>query len=327
MTRRLMTTILALGLLLWMTPSPVAQRSAATERETLTTARGTSADLVGTWTLVSTERLGAGSPSAVPNPRGLLVFDAAGHALEIVTRGGRAQYAANPPTPAEAQVTFANYAGFWGSYRADEQGRITYKPAGAVNPNLMGQELVRSYEFKNDRLTVTSSGEATSPGGTRWVWERVPPVDNLSPTYRRVVGFWQHVVEKRVNLTTGATLSENRRGPSIIVYSPSGYVGVHFVPLNRKPFAAAVPTDEEARAAISGYVGYFAALTVYPGMVFHHQLSTLGPGQGNTLKRSFEIVGDEIHLKFPPTINQQGQEQTTLVTLKRLSGEADMLPK
>ena len=319
MARRLMTAILALGLLLWMTPSPVAQRSSSS----------TARDLVGTWTLVSAERLGAGSsPAMIPNPRGLLIYDAAGHALEIVTRGGRAQYAANPPTPAEAQVTFANYAGFWGSYRTDEpQKRITYRPEGAVNPNLMGQELVRSYEFKNDRLTVTSSGEATAPGGTRWVWERVPTVDNLSPTYRRVIGFWQHVVEKRVNLTTGATLSENRRGPSIIVYSPSGYVGVHFVPLNRKPFAGALPTDEEARAAISGYVGYYAALTVYPGMVFHHQLSTLGPGQGNTLKRSFEIVGDEIHLTFPPTLNQQGQEQTTLVTLKRLSGEADMLPR
>jgi hypothetical protein len=29
-------------------------------------------------------------------------------------------------------------------------------------------------------------------------------------------------------------------------------------------------------------------------------------------------------LKFPPALNQ-GQETTTLVTLKRLSGEADML--
>jgi hypothetical protein len=67
-----------------------------------------------------------------------------------------------------------------------------------------------------------------------------------------------------------------------------------------------VPTDEEARAAIMGYVGYYGALTVYPGMVFHHQLATLGPGSGNTLKRSFEIDGKEIHLRFPPTVNQHG---------------------
>ena len=86
-----------------------------------------------------------------------------------------------------------------------------------------------------------------------------------------------------------------------------------------------MPTDDEARAAIQGYVGYYGALTVYPGMVFHHRLALLGPSQGDTLKRYFEIVGSEVHLKFPPNVNQQGQETTTLVTLKRLSGEAEML--
>ena len=320
MTGRSMVPIASVGLLLWMIQSPAAQQ----------TAKPDARDLVGTWTLASAQRVGAGSEATpIPNPRGLLIYDAAGHALEIVTRGGRAQYAANQPTPAEAQVTFANYGGFWGSYRADtQQGRVTYRPEGAVNPNLMGKDLVRSYEFKNGRLIVTSlPGEPNAQGSTRWTWERVPPVENLSPTYRNVIGFWQHVVEQRVNLTTGAQISENRRAPSIIVYSPSGYVGVHFVPLNRKPFAAEAPTDDEAKAAITGYVGYFGALTVYPNMVFHHQLATLGPGNGNTLKRPFELVGDEIHLKFPPTVNPQGQETTTLVTLKRLSGAAAMLPQ
>jgi hypothetical protein len=301
----------------WLVQSAYAQRT------TTSTAR----DLVGTWTLVSTDRLSGGSPSAVTNPRGLLIYDAAGHVLEIVTHGGRVPYGAGQPTPAEAQVTFANYGGFWGGYRLDERaGRITVHPEGAVNPKLMGQDVVRSYEFRNDRLVVTTVSGEPGPGSTRWVWERVPPVDNLSSTYRRVVGFWRHVVEKRVNLTTGAVISENRRAPSVIVYSPSGYVGVHFVPLNRKPFAGDVPTDEEARAAIMGYVGYYGALTVYPGMVFHHQLATLGPGSGNTLKRSFEIDGKEIHLKFPPTVNQSGEQTTTLVTLERLSGDAEMLP-
>ena len=319
MTGRSMAPIVSVGLLLWVIQSPAAQQSAKADAR----------DLVGTWTLASAQRVGAGTEAAIPNPRGLLVYDAAGHALEIVTRGGRAQYATNQPTPAEARVTFANYGGFWGSYRVDEpQGRITYRPEGAVNPNLMGKDLVRSWEIKNGRLTVMSlPGEPNAPGGMRWTWERVPPVDNLSPTYRKVVGFWQHVIEQRVNLTTGAQISENRRAPSVIVYSPSGYVGVHFVPLNRKPFAAEVPTDDEAKAAITGYVGYFGALTVYPNMVFHHQLATLGPGNGNTLKRPFEIAGTEIHLKFPPTLNPQGQETTTLVTLKRLSGEAEMLPQ
>jgi hypothetical protein len=96
-----------------------------------------SAPLIGTWTLTSAERLDVGSGrSTIPAPRGMLVFDAAGHALEVITRGNRQVYAANQPTPAEAQTTFASYAGFWGSYRTDEQqGRIIYRPEGAVNPD------------------------------------------------------------------------------------------------------------------------------------------------------------------------------------------------
>src|SRR5262245_48837804 len=68
-------------------------------------------ELVGTWTLVSSERLGT-EPSRVPNPRGLLVFDSAGHALEIVTRSGRTTFVANQATAAEAQATFADFGGF-----------------------------------------------------------------------------------------------------------------------------------------------------------------------------------------------------------------------
>ncbi len=115
------------------------------------------------------------------------------------------------------------------------------------------------------------------------------------------------------------------RAPSIIVYTPSGYVGVHFPPLNRKPFAGDAPTDEEARAALAGYVGYFGVLAVYPNMVFHQILAGISPLPGNTLKRPLEMKGNEVTIKFPPTRNQQGQDTTTWVTLRRLSGEKEML--
>ena len=113
----------------------------------------------------------------------------------------------------------------------------------------------------------------------------------------------------------------------MIVYTPAGFVGVHFPPLNRKPFATDTPTPEEARAALMGYVGYYGSLGVYPGMVFHNILAGISPAQGTTLRRFVEISGDQVTVRFPPTRNQQGQETTTLVTLKRLSGEADMLPR
>jgi lipocalin-like protein len=285
-------------------------------------------ELVGTWTLVSTERLGT-EPSRVLNPRGLLVFDSSGHALEIVTRSGRTAFVANQATAAEAQATFAEFGGFWGSYRIDErQGRITFRPDGAVNPNVPGADLVRSFEYAGDRLTISSVPTADGGGDrTRWVWDRVPVLENLTPAHRQLVGFWQHVVERRVDAMTGATISETRRAPSVIVYTPAGYVGVHFPPLNRKPFASDSPTPEEARAALAGYVGYYGVYLLYPGLVFHHQLANLG-GQTTSFKRFFEITGDEISLKFPPAVNptvNQGREVRTIVTLKRLSGAAEML--
>ena len=300
--------------------------------------------LVGTWTLVSTEEnVDGAQPTRVQAPRGLLIFDAAGHAFELIARaepvagrGGRVGRGNAPPaaaaTPAltPAQNTFATYSGFWGGYTADAAAKtIAYQPRGAVSPNVMGRAITRSYTFAGDNLVVTShAGEPHVQGITRWTWERVPNVENLSPTYRKVVGFWLHVNEKRINLTTKTVTQDTARDPSIVVYTPSGYVGVHFPPLNRKKFATDTPTDEEARAALSGLVDYFGALAVYPNMVFHQVLVGISPRGGDTLKRPLELSadGNEVTIKFPVTRNQQGQETTTHVVLRRLSGEADMLP-
>jgi hypothetical protein len=284
--------------------------------------------LVGTWTLVSIEQqVGTPQASRAAAPRGLLVFDRAGHAFELTTHSGRAAAGRGQPQGAEPPTSFATFAGFWGGYQLDAGGKtITYRPEGGASPNLMGGQIARTIERTGDRLVVTSSaGEPHTQGITRWTWDRVPPVENLSPTYRQVIGFWRHVVEKRVNVTTGAVLSETKRAPSIIVYTPSGYVGVHFPPLNRPRFAGVEPTEAEAGAALRGYVGYFGALTVYPQMVFHHVLSGVN-FQGTTLKRPLAVSGQEVTIKFPPATTQQGQQTSTWVTLQRLSGEADMVP-
>ena len=287
--------------------------------------------LHGTWTLVSLEEnVGAESPARVPNPRGLLVLDGAGMIFEAVTRLDRTRPTEDNKSLTDAQRVFATYSGFWGRYKLDPQAqRITARAEGALSPAVMGREVTRSFAVEGDRLTLTASSiEPHQRGITRWVWERVPPVENLSPGYRKVVGFWQHVVEKRVNLTL-KTESASARGPSVIVYTPSGYVGVYFPPASAgKPFAGAEPTDAEAREAVRGFVGYFGALTVYPGQVFHHVLGGISPQGPATLKRFFDLAasGDEVNLRFPVGRNQQGQETTTLVTMKRLSGERDMLP-
>jgi hypothetical protein len=263
-------------------------------------------------------------PERIANPRGLLIFDAVGHAFEFVTTASRQQ----PETPqADPLGMFAAYSGFWGGYRADaEHKRITFKAQGAVSMTSMGREFSRSVQLDGNRLTMTSIDEPHTQGGVRWTWQRVPTIDHLSPFYRQAVGFWEHVVERRVNVSTGAVVSESKRAPSVIVYTPGGFVGVHFPTLNRKPFAGENPTADEARAALQGYLGYYGALTVYPGEVFHNILGGVSPGAGSILRRYADIKDNELTVRLTPTGNQPVENQT-IVILRRLSGVDDMLPR
>jgi hypothetical protein len=289
----------------------------------------TAAALVSTWTLNAFEQSVNGGPLArIPNPRGLLILDGAGHAFEFVTSLATQRMTGGQVPVADAPTVFAGYGGFWGRYRVDEaQKTITYHAEAGVSPSINGKEFSRSFSLDDTRLTLTAMSEPHTPPGTRWTWERVPTIDNLSPLYRQVVGFWQHIVEKRVNPTTGAVGTETKRAPSVIVYTPAGFVGVYFPTLNRKPFAAETPTPEEARAALQGLLAYYGALTVYPGQVFHNILAGVSPVGGSILRRAAVIKGDELTVQLPATRNQQGQEAQTIVILKRLSGEADMMPR
>jgi len=309
--------VLSLALvLLWAPQAPNAQQPSAASPP----------KLVSSWTLTSIERdVSSGTPERLTNPRGLLIFDAAGHAYEFATSANRQL----PDAPlADPVRTFAAYGGFWGGYRVDTARKtIAFKAEGAISPNVTGKEFSRTFEQTGNRLTMTSVDEPHARGGMRWTWERVPTIDHLSPLYRQVVGFWQHVVERRVNLTTGAVLSESKRGPSVIVYTPGGFVGVHFVPLDRKPFASDAPTAEEARRALMGYIGYYGALTVYPGQVFHNILAGVNPAPGSILRRFAEISGSELTVRLQPAAVQQGQQTATHVTLRRLSGVDEMLPR
>ena len=286
------------------------------------------ADLAATWQLVSLERgVSSEKPERNQQPRGLLILDSAGNVFEWVGTNPRQE----PDAPANDPVkALADYSGFWGRYRVDTaQKRMVFNARGAVSPNVSAHEFSRTVERSDDRLTLTSIDEPHSRGGTRWVYERIPPIEAPGPSFRKVVGFWEYVVEKRTT-TAGEVLSEQKRGgPSTIVYTPAGYVGVHFLPINKTPtpFAGDVPTPEEARAAVQGYIGYYGSLTVYPGQVFHNLMSAMSNVPGTILRRFavFSKDGNELNVNFAPARDQQGRMVVTSVTLRRISGEAEML--
>jgi hypothetical protein len=285
--------------------------------------------LVSSWVLVSLEKLpGSVTPGPTSAPRGLLVLDGAGNVFEFFqATPARAQGA---PVPAAALLTFDEYGGFWGKYTVDPAAnRMSFTAESGVSPSLNDLTFSRSFELVGDRLVVTSAEEPQAQGHTRWVWQRFPTVENLSPAYREVVGFWRNVGERQVVQATGAIERESQRGPALIVYTPAGFVGVHFPPSGRTPFAGAAPTEEEAQAAMRGYIGYFGGLGVYPGEVSHNILSGIPNMGGAILRRYAEITGDELVVRIQGTVRTSNEPPrlATEVMLKRLSDVEDMLPR
>ena len=104
---------------------------------------------------------------------------------------------------------------------------------------------------------------------------------------------------------------------------------LYLPPPGRKPFAGPRPTLEEARTALQGAPTYFGPYIVQPksGSVTHYQIAIPNPGAtGNSLQRNFEVKGDELILRFPPT-TLNGQQVRNMIHLKRLGGLADMWPE
>jgi hypothetical protein len=299
------------GVLLLVSASTAAQQT------------GAAPDLVSSWLLVAAERdVASGEPRRVTGARGLLILDRAGNVFEFFTTpsGDRADAAQTP-----AQRVFADNGGFWGRYDADPAaGRIDFEAEDGVSPSVRGRKFSRSYELVGDQLVITATSEPQAQGDVRLTWQRVPTVENLSPAYREVVGFWRHVEEARLNTATGEVDNRRERAPSVIVYTPGGFVGVHFPTQGRTPFAGDEPSAEEAQAA-RNYLGYWGALGVYPGEVFHNILGGVSPTAGAILRRFAKITGDELVVTIPSG-NPQSQLATT-VNLRRLSGADDMLPR
>jgi hypothetical protein len=287
---------------------------------------------VGTWLLTS-ERISVdgAQPIQAQGARGMLVLDGAGYYFELVDR---AVPAALADKYSDVQRAFYRIGGSWGRYQADrETGRIAFEAFAGRSLDLTGAKFSRTFEIasvpdEQDRLTTSSQpGELHTLGVATRVWQRVP-VMNMPAEARAVVGFWRHEVEGQKREDTGAMLSEVKRDPSVIVYTPTGFVGVHFPTRTRTGFASAVPTDAEAKQQ-GNYLGYYAALGVYPGgrhqgLIFHNILGG-GLTIGSTLRRYFDVRGEDVDLTFPAGTNRQGIRSQTYVKLRRLSNYADMV--
>ncbi len=285
--------------------------------------------LVGTWVLVGLEREEAGGErTRTRGQRGVLILDRAGNVFEFFSTSSR-----NEPevVPEDPQRTLRNFGGFWGTYTVDStSGEIAFLAKDGVSPDVQGQAFVRQFEQDGDGLVLTSGDEPQAQGHNRWTWQRLPVVEHLTPAYAQVVGFWQHIEERQVNQASGEVLRSTQRAPSVIVYTPSGFVGVHFPPQGREAFSSDPPAAEEAQAGLRGYIGYFGTLGVFPGEVSHNVLSGISPGTGAILRRYAAINGDELVVTLQSGAGGgrgNAPRTVTEVVLRRLSDAQDMLPR
>jgi hypothetical protein len=251
----------------------------------------------------------------------MLIQDASGHVIEIVSRTAR-------PASLTAAEQFMTYQAFWGSYTLDSsRSRATYQITGDLDPGRVGRRFVRSFERKGPQLVLTESSAEGRPLN-RTTWTRIPELEALPAYQEGVVGFWQWTSSGLFN-SKGVNLQPAVRDSSVIVYTPTGHMAVLYLPPpGRRPFADALPTVDEARSAMQGSVSYFGTYIVQPTSraVFHYQLAAMNPtAVGGSFMRNFEISGAQVTLRFPPT-TLNGEPVQNVLTLKRLSGLADMWP-
>ena len=154
----------------------------------------------------------------------------------------------------------------------------------------------------------------------RNVWERLPASAELSNETRRFLGFWEiDRIERRT--LEGAGIPTEQFAAGYLVYMPSGYMAVHLMRPDRRPYEGPRPTALEAHAAMGSYASYFGPFSVNAGdgVVVHHRAGHLSPDSiGVDAPRAFEFRDDQLILR-PPVSTVDGREVRTSVFWNRLS--------
>jgi len=136
--------------------------------------------LVGTWTLVSVDRInadGSRTHQFGPNPAGIAIFDAAGRYSIQVQATGTPKFASNnrlKGTPEENQAFVQGSNPHWGRYSInDTDHTITFQLEHAAYPNWDGTTQIRPFTLVGDVLRYIVPVTASSEGSTgETVWRR-----------------------------------------------------------------------------------------------------------------------------------------------------------
>jgi hypothetical protein len=132
--------------------------------------------LVGAWTLVSADNIGASgekTPTFGPNPRGSVIFTPSGRYSLHLSRESLPKFAAGSRikgTPEEIQAVVAGSVAHFGKYSADSKD-ITFQVETSTYPNWNGTQQKRTFAVNGDELKYSDA--ASSAGGrVELVWQR-----------------------------------------------------------------------------------------------------------------------------------------------------------
>jgi hypothetical protein len=304
---------------------PPAFAEATADKADPAAVRAANKRFAGIWKLIDQE-IRSGKGEIVPRgPNatgrlGYIVYDPAGYMGVTIQSPNRPKFAGRQPTPEEARTALGTYTSYWGSFAVNEATDVvTHQTFGALSTAMSGTNQVRGFTISGNRLTLRPPAAANG-NQSSLTWERVPDLPNLTPTHRKLIGFWKLISNERRN-TKGEMLSANPGQTGFIVYTASGHVMVHMMQPYRRRNAGATPTPEETMAAYRSYTSYFGPYTVNETgqYVVHHLAGATNPGLvGSDFQRFFEFSGKRLILKPPITKNGDAEMQTT-ITWERLS--------
>ena len=107
--------------------------------------------LVGSWKQVSDEETLPDGSVVLQDEIGLVTYDASGHMSEQVMR----RSVSGTQVPSDSIYLSNGYDAYFGTYAIDEvKHTITHHVEGSVARQLVGKDLVRSFAFDGDRVTL-----------------------------------------------------------------------------------------------------------------------------------------------------------------------------
>jgi Lipocalin-like domain len=157
MTRRMVFVLSAVAALaMSLTPGDAAQK------------RSLSSQVVGSWTLVSADAFGDA-------PKGVLMFDRAGHFSSILTRASLPAYPSNNRTQGTAddyKSTVAGSLAFFGTYSVSGTD-LNLHIESSTFPNWIGTDQKRiDLTVSGNELKYTQPSPSGGGGATPVVWKR-----------------------------------------------------------------------------------------------------------------------------------------------------------